>query len=1224
MIIRQTEYLSGRTLAALLEAMRAVVRIGVRIGTSSGMLEFFASGFLLTPQLVLTAGYVVDPTNPHFDGKRITEMSVDLMTVGDPSRSFRIRAVLEYFGSRDDDVAMLRLSEPVEVRPLKPTSASAVEITRSEWVFLLSCPHGHLEVMASFGQLKEGDQGALLYEVSLDPGSIGGPIITTRGEILGMHLISRHLLGVPEQSINRGVSIDAFLADLSERRPDLWDEVRRYHGLQTSHDVRTKIDDEQAARRGDEAARQAYLRSAAVLWSFEPGALVPFPRQHHGRTARSLLLDDVVSVRQGDGTSRWALKSGVRAEALRDLGSLERLREARRQNAVESTGAQALLDRLLEGGSGVDPARMTTQELEWLRTLAESLRPFVPGLPTAEDLDRRLSSRRILDPFGRLAGLHFRGRRRELAQLAQHLDAGADAPAVLLIHGPGGSGKSALTARLILDRCVGVDGAVRVPFAYLDFDRAILESRKPASLYAEILRQIALVAPGGAVAGANPIASRELSSPDALREAAADVAAAIDEACRRLGDTPFLLVLDSFEEVQFRAGGPQGTPTQWLDALVQATARVRVVILGRAPAGELEVAGKRARELALGPLDDEAAQGMLESLGVTDPRAVAQLVAVARGVPLTLSVGATFLARHGAAELEEALRKVSERLVQAVLYDRVLERLHDARICKLARPGLVLRRVTVPLLREILAPIAEVEASTEEQVRDLFEALRKEVFLAYSEQPDVLVHRPELRRITLDLIEQNDPELVRRVDAAAAEFYRRQPGPEARAEELYHRLRLGEPAEVLDGLWVPGVGEALRLDPEERLPDRSREWLDEKGHGRLLAFMDAAPLQAVDPVRRVRERVWATAGSEDAPWFLSIVLSDREADAIQALGADQRPLAAFRAKQAAARATALGVAAEVLRARLMQAMIAELGEGARAVWERLAQALSINVPLGEPYETALLAYWLEKGGALQRYDLDTGRRSILRDEEALRADPDLARYVYAVLCRIEASAQPIRRALEVLGLGSHSELEIESDAEALALGTRERGSVNLMARALGVDASGSTRDTWLAVLKAAYHREDANLILASLVAKDFELGDVIADLWLRRGGAVIHERLFAALGRWERASLSKASALFAEDHLDQIGAALDQLAAAKPGAATELRQAVRSQEHTIPRLPELSGAGPQLRSDLRVLAADAPGPLGSWLRAALMLARSSAPAATPTFERALQTLGLVP
>jgi len=85
--------------------------------------------------------------------------------------------------------------------------------------------------------------------------------------------------------------------------------------------------------------------------------------------------------------------------------------------------------------------------------------------------------------------------------------------------------------------------------------------------------------------------------------------------------------------------------------------------------------------------------------------------------------------------------------------------------------------------------------------------------------PGSVRHIPELRRLMLrDLLAQRAAGTVKEIDEAAVKYYSGQPGPRARAEEIYHRLRLGETGTSLDARWIEGAGEYLRSAVEELPP----------------------------------------------------------------------------------------------------------------------------------------------------------------------------------------------------------------------------------------------------------------------------------------------------------------------------------------------------------------------------------------------------------------------
>src|SRR5207253_6424817 len=98
-----------------------------------------------------------------------------------------------------------------------------------------------------------------------------------------------------------------------------------------------------------------------------------------------------------------------------------------------------------------------------------------------------------------------------------------------------------------------------------------------------------------------------------------------------LPDHPVLLVVDTFEEVQYRSRDFVQNLWVVLDELQKRLPHLRTVLAGRAP-----IQTFKTENLLLARLDAEAARGFLEAQGV--PGDVAQVVAEqVGGSPLTRS-----------------------------------------------------------------------------------------------------------------------------------------------------------------------------------------------------------------------------------------------------------------------------------------------------------------------------------------------------------------------------------------------------------------------------------------------------------------------------------------------------------------------------------------------------------------------------------------------------------
>ena len=67
-------------------------------------------------------------------------------------------------------------------------------------------------------------------------------------------------------------------------------------------------------------------------------------------------------------------------------------------------------------------------------------------------------------------------------------------------------------------------------------------------------------------------------------------------------------------------------------------------------------------------------------------------------------------------------------------------------------------------------------------------------------------------------------DVVRQIEEAAIEYYTPFDDVTSRAEEIYHRLSLGQPREEIDPRWIPGIEDSLRSAIDE-LPKPSRAYL---------------------------------------------------------------------------------------------------------------------------------------------------------------------------------------------------------------------------------------------------------------------------------------------------------------------------------------------------------------------------------------------------------------
>ena len=126
----------------------------------------------------------------------------------------------------------------------------------------------------------------------------------------------------------------------------------------------------------------------------------------------------------------------------------------------------------------------------------------------------------------------------------------------------------------------------------------------------------------------------------------------------------------------------------------------------------------------------------------------------------------------------------------------------------------------------MLAGPCGVDVPDRQRAEELFEEFARQVDLV-DRSGDELSHRPDVRRDMLGLVEQDKPVEVDAVERRAVAYYQAQEGPRARAEEIYHRLRLGEQPRTVDEAWEPGVERYLQAAPQE-MPARAYAYLAAK------------------------------------------------------------------------------------------------------------------------------------------------------------------------------------------------------------------------------------------------------------------------------------------------------------------------------------------------------------------------------------------------------------
>jgi cellulose synthase operon protein C len=659
---------------------------------------------------------------------------------------------------------------------------------------------------------------------------------------------------------------------------------------QVSHEVRERLERLKSAPRAQITPdRWAYREAAALLFRFDPTELQAVG-QVDG-SALLHLLDDCVSIgdpSRGQWTLKPDVRVDAlrrlhgRDDALRALGA----NPGRSKHGVELT-AESYLRGIAPSLETQSPQQLR-HSLQAARWLAEI--PGLDGIPRIDDVAAILRSKQLFEPLEALVGEAFYGRASDLSELRLHVGVlqpatlstklrrvaqkanpvGGDERAPMMVFGPPGIGKSTLLAKFVLDHARSPDK--RIPFVYADFERPTLSIMEPTTLLAEAARQLASQFPA-AVNRLDSLADQ--AEQETIRQRAAqtevdelaDVSAArgtvrrtiirelrmdhtareralIDELVDALKEAlsgtgreapPLLVVLDSFERAQYRSSPYLRRIWDILGALQNDYPMVRMVVSGRAPVEELSINQRPANYHRVAEFDPDARIGFLRSYGVEDPEVASLLAAHFGGNPLSLKLAAKIANREkwDTQWLSDVptrrlwLLRISDLQIQARLYDRLLGSLHDQDVARLAHPGLVLRRITPELIREVLAEPCGVEVGDQARADALFEAFADQLDLVYPEEDGALSHRPDVRRDMLPLVEGSNPRAAEEIERRAVTYHARQPTLVSRAEEIYHRLRLGEPPRSVEERWEPGVERYLEWAPPE-VPARAQAYLAAK------------------------------------------------------------------------------------------------------------------------------------------------------------------------------------------------------------------------------------------------------------------------------------------------------------------------------------------------------------------------------------------------------------
>ncbi|WP_407840764.1 AAA family ATPase [Streptomyces sp. DSM 116496] len=883
--------------------------------------------------------------------------------------------------------------------------------------------------------------------------------------------------------------------------------------------------------------RRAYREAASLLSRFEPARLkLPGEKEPSGDAGVALLSDcRAVGARN---TVTWALKSEVRDTALAGFAGPEGARRALLANLEQIPPGLSPEHFALAYLDGTPPD-LADQRLDELPRILQAVLwlaqiPGITGIPDIAHVQRLLDRARLMQPLERLARSSFQGRAEELARLRAYIglptalqdeftrEVGTGTKRPVLIHGLNGVGKSTLLATFLRDSLR--DFPTTFPFAYVDFARPTLSAHEPATLIAEMARQLSVQYPGhhadfdalahaceetvglhraeeGTVDELYELATTRAtmarlsqSGVHALASAregmlAAQLATLVVQAVgvSAQEQPPLLLVIDSFEEAMYSGSPELGRMWGLWSALQKVHPRLRTVVAGRLlkhhPARVVE-----PLTIELNDLGPEASVALLVSCGVSDERLAAKLADRVGGNPLSLKLAARAAEQEGDRaeslnELIESLprrrrhfyRKVDQMLIQGTLYERILRRIGDPDVRTLAQAGLALRTITPELIREVLAGPCGLTVDSDMEAERLFELFSR-LDQVESAGPGTVRHRADLRAIMLRLADRAHVDVVRAVGQRAVAYYAVREGPEARAEEIYHRLRLNESPREVELRWLPGVEQFL-VGADEDMAGRSAAYLAGRfgGHtsDEVMAEADQEDWERI--AAREVENLLSQGYVDEAaariegrrPWTSGSPLHPLWVETLDRLG--RRAEARAAADAAVERADEDGFPALQLELLLLSARLAEADGDLTEADDDLAEAEEIATGLGKDFEAlgALLTR-AQLASRTEEHDQEAGSRLAERlrrlpDAELVR-QPALVRAAVAEVSRDHPRI--LEHALDVVGLPETEDGVLDILGEAIARVVADRPELRRSLIRLLEESAGSPEPSTTALRSA--------------------------------------------------------------------------------------------------------------------------------------------------------------
>lgn len=589
-----------------------------------------------------------------------------------------------------------------------------------------------------------------------------------------------------------------------------------------------------------DASRELAL-SAAVRERFRPSQLIADWLERHGANIPDETLQEAMDVTLtlgalgGGGAERpegTSLPLALRREIL-GAAALGETRQALARKSEPTRTEQRFAD--LMAGIKPDLEGMGRGDLQTLATAAT----WAHGLGGVPHIDPDSVSRRIADQefLERVGGTDlniFVGRKDLLQTLTRIWD--LDKRPTVLIEGPGGIGKSLAVARFfqMLLKDTGT-GTRPDAILHLDFDLPNMQRATAFDMSVEIVRQLAARWSTADQRSALKAMLPTLRGNDTTRmvsqsvesrdyRAHTDPEDILAKALHLLGlpqGRPLRLILfaDSFERAELLDEVAARNVARVATALKSAQTDLMVIYAARAYLAPDRLNNDtRLAHQAISRFSQNEAMDYLIVLAAQRGFEVTRRMAsranrVIRGWPLGLRIAVSMLGTSPETfSGEEWLKEIEcgGRSVQATLYERLLNRIEDQDLRKLAKPGLMVRRITPDVITHVLAGPCGLAPGF--NARSLMDSAEREgqLFWRDHDDPGALWHRQDLREIMLPVLRIDVPDdTTRAIHDAAVNYYAELDSDIASAEEIYHRLWRGDTRAQISGRWRASAGQRL-------------------------------------------------------------------------------------------------------------------------------------------------------------------------------------------------------------------------------------------------------------------------------------------------------------------------------------------------------------------------------------------------------------------------------